>query len=460
MDIPLWLQIVLQVLLQFFLIMLNAIFACAEIAVIEIKGTKLDRLAEDGDKRAKRLRKLAETPAKFLATIQVAITLSGFLASAFAAENFSVYIVDWLGTAPDGTGLKLASNGVIDTISVIVITLILSYITLIFGELVPKRLAMKNPEKVALGLSGIVNFVAKAFKPLVWLLTVSTNGVLRMLKINPEEDESDVSEEDIRMMADAGTEMGIIDEEENEIIQNIFEFDDKTVGEIATHRTEMVVLWEEDSDEEWEKTVSNQIFSYYPICSDNLDNITGILNAERYLRLKNRSRENVLEKAVIKPKFVTEMMKADVLFREMKRSSDGSTIAIVVDEYGGTHGVITMTDLIEEIVGDLDETEDEKDIVRSGEGYIISGQTERRDLDELFDIETDSESSTIGGWVMEQLEKIPETGDELEADGIKVRVTKADDKRVIELYAEKLPEESDEDEDDGKDTDEPDSDEE
>ena len=151
------------------------------------------------------------------------------------------------------------------------------------------------------------------------------------------------------------------------------------------------------------------------------------------------------------------MMKADVLFREMKQGKqDGSTIAIVVDEYGGTHGVITLTDLIEEIVGDLDETEDEKDIVRSGEGYIISGQTERRDLDELFDIETDSDSSTIGGWVMEQLEKIPETGDELEADGIKVRVTKADDKRVIELYAEKLPEE---DEGGDSDNNEPDKDE-
>ncbi len=449
MDLPLWLQIAFQVLLQIFLIILNAIFACAEIAVIEIKGTKLDKLAEDGNKRAKRLRKLADPPARFLATIQVAITLSGFLASAFAAENFSGYIVAWLAK---GNLEKHAE--IIDTVSVIVITLILSYITLIFGELVPKRLAMKNPEKVALGLSGIVIWVAKVFKPLVLLLTVSTNCVLRMFKIDPNEDESDVSEEDIRMLADAGSEMGIIDEDENEIIQNIFEFDDKTVGEIATHRTEMVVLWEEDGDEEWEKTVANQIFSYYPICSDNLDNVTGILNAERYLRLKNRSRENVLAKAVIKPNFVTEMMKADVLFREMKKGNFDSTIAIVVDEYGGTHGVITMTDLIEEIVGDLDETEDEKDIVRSGEGYIISGQTDRRDLDELFDIETDSESSTIGGWVMEQLEKIPETGDELEADGIKVTVTKADDKRVIELYAEKLPAESEDE--DGKSTDEPD----
>ena len=236
MDLPLGLQIAFQVLLQIFLIILNAIFACAEIAVIEIKGTKLDKLAEDGNKRAKRLRKLADPPARFLATIQVAITLSGFLASAFAAENFSGYIVAWLAK---GNLEKHAE--IIDTVSVIVITLILSYITLIFGELVPKRLAMKNPEKVALGLSGIVIWVAKVFKPLVLLLTVSTNCVLRMFKIDPNEDESDVSEEDIRMLADAGSEMGIIDEDENEIIQNIFEFDDKTVGEIATQDRKSVV---------------------------------------------------------------------------------------------------------------------------------------------------------------------------------------------------------------------------
>ena len=437
MPIPLWLLITLQVLLQLVLILLNAIFACAEIAVIETKGTKLDKLSEEGNKRAKRLKKLTDNPAKFLATIQVAITLAGFLGSAFAAENFSIYIVNAL----DGKiGL---SRDVLNTLSVILITIVLSYLTLIFGELVPKRLAMKKSEKIALGLSGTINFIAVIFKPLVWLLTASTNCILRMMHINPNEDDSNVSEEDIRMLADAGSEQGIIDEEENKMIQNVFEFDDITVGEIATHRTEMTVLWEEDPDADWEKTIKENSFSYFPVCGDDIDHITGMLDANKYLRLSDRSRKQVVKHAVVKPKFVAQAMKADVLFREMKQ--DQCTIVVVVDEYGGTYGIVTLNDLIEQIVGDLDENADAGEIVKSGEGYKISGQADREDIDELFDVDTGSDSATIGGWVMEKLEKIPEAGDEIEADGIKVTVTKADDKRVIEVYAEKLPEPVDED---------------
>lgn len=435
MDIPLWLQITLQIFLQFVLIFLNAVFACAEIAVIETKGTKLDKLAEDGNKKAKRLQRLTTNPAKFLATIQVAITLSGFLGSAFAAENFSVYIVQALSGKIAGV-----SDSVLNTISVILITIVLSYFTLIFGELVPKRLAMKKSEKVALGLSGTVNFIAVIFKPLVWLLTVSTNGVLRMIHINPNEDESEVSEEDIRMMADAGSEMGIIDEEENQMIQNVFEFDDITVGEIATHRTEMTVLWEEDPDDDWEKTIKANNFSYFPVCGEDIDHITGMLDANKYLRLSDRSRKSVMKGAVVRPRFVTQAMKADVLFREMKH--DRTTIVVVVDEYGGTSGIVTLNDLIEQIVGDLNESENDGEIVKSGDGYKISGLVERENVDELFDVDTGTDSATIGGWVTEKLEKIPETGDEIEADGLKVTVTKADDKRVLEVYVEKLPDPS------------------
>lgn len=429
MEIPLWLLIIMQ----FVLIALNAVFACAEIAVIEFKGARLDRLAEEGNKRAKKLKRLSDNPAKFLATIQVAITLSGFLASAFAADGFSTYIVKWLGSE----GHKIAPDGVIEGISIVLITCVLSYFTLIFGELVPKRVAMTRTENTALGLAGTVSFIAVAFRPVVWLLTVSTNLVLRMLHINPNADESDVSEEDIRMMADAGSEKGIIDEDENEMIQNVFEFDDITVGEIATHRTEMKVLWLEDSDEEWLDTVKQTIHSYYPICGDNMDRITGILDAEKYLRLDDRSREVALREASFRPRFVPQVMKADVLFREMKR--ENISIAVVVDEYGGTYGIVTLNDLIEQIVGDLNESEDEGDVRKSGKGYLISGLADRESLDELFDLETDSDSATLGGWVMEKLEKIPEPGDTLEESGILLRVTKANDKRVLEIYAEKLP---------------------
>ncbi len=429
MEIPLWLTIAFQILLQLVLIMLNAIFACAEIAVIETKGTKLDSLAESGNKRARRLKRLTDQPAKFLATIQVAITLSGFLGSAFASDNFSVYIVNGL------SGKTPLSDGAIKTISVIVITIILSYITLIFGELVPKRLAMKNAESISLGLSGTINFIAVCFKPLVWLLTVSTNTVLRMLGIDPDSEEDAVSEEDIRLMADAGSENGTIDASENEMIQNIFEFDDITVGEISTHRTEMTVLWKEDSEEDWENTIKNEMHSYYPICDENIDTVVGILSAKKYLRLSDRSRASVMACAVEKPRFAAEVMKADALFRDMKRRR--YHIAIIVDEYGGTTGLVTLNDLIEQIVGDLDESTDDGEVKRQGNGYLISGLANRERVDELFDIETESDSATVGGWVMEQLEKIPKIGDELEHNGISIKVSRADDKRVIEIYAEK-----------------------
>ena len=433
-------KILLQLLLQLVLIALNAIFACAEIAVIETKGTKLDRLADDGNKRAKKLRRLTENPASFLATIQVAITLAGFLGSAFAADGFSYYIVEAFRKNLDPATF-LRFEGLIDTVSVIVITILLSYVTLVLGELVPKRLAMKNSEKIALALTPTISFVAFFFKPLVWLLTVSTNGVLRLCGVNPNEEDSDVSEEDIRMMADAGSEQGIIDEEENEMIQNVFNFDDIEVGAVATHRTEIAILWEEDGDDAWETLITEEIHPYYPICSEDIDHVTGILNAEIYLRLRDKSRENVLKNAVTRPLFVADVMKTNALFRQMKEEHVG--MAVVVDEYGGTHGVVTITDLIEQIVGDLDEEETEKDIVPDGEGFCVAGQAERESFEDHLDIETESDSTTVGGWVMEHLEKIPEVGDEFEADGVHVRVTKADDKRVLEVYAEKL--ETDED---------------
>ncbi len=427
----------LQILIQIGLIALNAIFACAEIAVIEAKGPRLDKLAEDGNKRARKLKRLSDNPAKFLATIQVAITLAGFLGSAFAAEGFG----EMIATALEGR--VPLSRATLNTLSVIVVTVILSFITLIFGELVPKRLAMKKAESIALGLTGIIRFISVIFAPLVGLLTVSTNGVLRLLRINPHEDDDKMSEEDIRMLADASSEKGVIDEETNEIIQNVFEFDDITVGEIATHRTELKVLYLEDSDEEWFSTVRDNVHTYYPICDEDIDHVVGMLDEEVYLRLADRSRENVMRQAVIAPHYVTQVMKTDALFREMKR--EHSNIVIVVDEYGGTYGLVTMNDLIQQIVGDFDEQEVDADVTVSGEGFLISGSAEREKIDDLFDVETGTDSATVSGWVMEQLEKIPEEGDEVISDGVKLKVTKADDKRVLEVYAEKLPQEEEKD---------------
>ena len=343
MDTILW-----QLLLQAFLIFLNAIFACAEIAMISMNDQKITQMSAAGDKRARKLEKLVSQPSGFLATIQVTITLSGFLGSAFAAENFADPLVDWILSL----GVKLPA-AVLNPIAVVVITLILSYLTLVLGELVPKRLAMKKTEALALGLAGTVYGLSRIFAPVVWILTKSTNLVLRLCGVDPTVEDDDVSKETILMTMDAGSEKGVITDEEKTIVQNLFEFDDRSAAEFATHRTDLVVLWTEESDEEWENTIRSSWYSRYPICSETADNVVGILNVKSYFRLEDRSRENVMREAVNPAYFVPETVRADVLFRQMKQNR--RHFAVVLDEYGGTSGIITMNDLLEQLVGDLED---------------------------------------------------------------------------------------------------------
>lgn len=335
-----------QLILQVVLIALNAIFACAEIAVISAKDAKIAALAQEGNRRAIRLERLTSQPARFLATIQVAITLAGFLGSAFAADNFSEALVDWMISL----GVKLSPQ-VLDTIAVVLITLILSYFTLIFGELVPKRLAMKNAEKLALAVSGLVTVISVVFKPIVSLLTASTNGMLRLLRVNPDSEEDVYSEEEIRMMATAGSQQGTIGEEENEFIQNLFEFDDQRAEEFATHRTKMSVLWADGSTDDWEREIFSSRHSLYPVCRDTTDKVVGILDIKDYFALPERSAEAAMSQAVKEPYFVPDSIKADVLFKRMR--DERIRIAVVLDEYGGVTGIVTLSDILELLVGDL-----------------------------------------------------------------------------------------------------------
>lgn len=335
-----------QLILQVVLIALNAIFACAEIAVISAKDAKIAALAQEGNRRAIRLERLTSQPARFLATIQVAITLAGFLGSAFAADNFSEALVDWMISL----GVKLSPQ-VLDTIAVVLITLILSYFTLIFGELVPKRLAMKNAEKLALAVSGLVTVISVVFKPIVSLLTASTNGMLRLLRVDPDSEEDVYSEEEIRMMATAGSQQGTIGEEENEFIQNLFEFDDQRAEEFATHRTKMSVLWADGSTDDWEREIFSSRYSLYPVCRDTTDKVVGILDIKDYFALPERSAEAAMSQAVKEPYFVPDSIKADVLFKRMR--DERIRIAVVLDEYGGVTGIVTLSDILELLVGDL-----------------------------------------------------------------------------------------------------------
>ncbi|MBE6597824.1 MAG: HlyC/CorC family transporter [Ruminococcaceae bacterium] len=442
-----------QLLLQLILILLNAIFACAEIAVISVSDAKLAKLEEQGDKRAKKLKKLKDKPEKFLSTIQVAITLSGFLGSAFAADNFSGLIVDAVLSA----GIKL-NAAMVETISVVLITLVLSYCTLILGELVPKRLAMRKSEKLALAMSGMLCGVAKLFTPIVWLLSVSTNGILRLLGIDPNETEDDVSEEEIRLMVDEGSQKGIIDEQEQELIENVFEFDDLTVSDFATHRTDITPLWMEDGIEEWEKIIHETRHLMYPVCGETIDEVVGVLNIKDFFRLRSADKETIVKEAVKQAYFVPEGIHADVLFKQMKDTKQH--FAVVLDEYGGLMGIVTMNDILQQLVGDIADMEaaehEEPDMEKIDENtWVIRGISPLEEVAEELGIEMPTDKyDTMGGYVFSNYGIVPEDGTEfeLELEPLHIKVTEIKDHRIERMTVVlTLPESEEEDDDDDED---------
>lgn len=419
-----------QLLLQVVLIALNAVFACAEIAVISINDNKVAKLAAEGNKKAIRLARLTSQPARFLSTIQVAITLSGFLGSAFAADNFASRLSGWLISL--GASMPVHT---LNTVCVIAITLILSYFTLVFGELVPKRIAMKKAETLALGMSGFISAMSGVFRPIVSLLTASTNGLLRLIGIDPNAEEDDVTEEEIRMMVDAGSEKGTIEANEKEWIQNIFEFDDITAGEISTHRTDLDILWKEDPPEEWETVINTSRHSLYPVCGENADDVLGILSTKDYFRLKDKHLDAILKEAVAPAYFVPESIKADTLFRNMRESRNH--FAVVLDEYGGVTGVVTMNDLLEQLVGDLDDDNSFPhvlEITTLGENHWkILGATALDDVEDALVVSLPTEEyDTFGGFVLGTYGSIPNDNEVIcvQYENLKIEKVLIKDRRV------------------------------
>ena len=432
----------LMLLFQVILIALNAVFACAEIAVISVSEGKLEKLSEEGNKSAKKLLKLTKEPAKFLATIQVAITLAGFLGSAFAAENFSGPVVDWLVSL--GVTIPAAT---LDAVAVVIITLILSFFTLVFGELVPKRVAMRSSEKLALSISGLISAIGTLFRPIVWLLTVSTNGVLRLMGIDPNAEDNDVSEEDIRVMVDSAAKSSQIDDEERDFIQNVFEFDDLTAGDIATHRTDVTMLWLDETDEEWNTIIHERCHMFYPVCGESVDNVVGVLYLKDYFRLDDKTRDKVMEKAVKQPYFVPESVKADVLFRNMR--TNGKSFAVVLDEYGGMRGIVTMNDLITRLVGNLGQVDVEEQaaavtLTQTGEStWELHGNVPLEEIEEKLDIKLPVDDfDTFSGMVFSELGSIPDDGEtfELEAWGLHIVVTEVLDHQIEAAVVTRLEE--------------------
>ena len=428
MDDPL-----LPILVLIILVFINAFFAAAEIAVISLSESKLKKQAEDGDKKAKKLLKLTRSPDRFLSAIQIAITLAGFLSSAFAADSFADPLVEWLYYDKGFTAL---SPGTLNTIAVILITVVLSYFSLVLGELVPKRLAMKKTEAVARAAVGPVTAVAAVFRPVIWLLAKSTNGVLRLLRIDPKAEEEDVSEDEILMMVDLGEERGAIESSEKELIENIFEFNNTTAEDVMVHRTDMVMIWCDDTGEDIVRTIRESGLSRFPVYEEDADDIIGILNTREYLLNAQSAHPKPLRELLRPAYFVPESVRTDVLFRDMQ--SKKVHLAIVVDEYGGTSGLVTMEDLLEEIVGNIyDEfdPQEEKDIEQLEPNlWRIAGSCELEQVAEALDMEfpEDEESDTLGGLVFAQLSVIPEDGAQFEVDtcGLHIRVTEFKDRHV------------------------------
>lgn len=340
----------LQLLLQLLLILLNAFFASTEIAVLSLNENKIKLKAQDGDKKAQRMLKMLQEPSGFLSTIQIGITLAGFLGSAFAADNFAGSIGDWMAAL---TGMPVSTA---HTIALIVVTLILSYFTLVLGELVPKRVAMKKPEAVTSFTSGVVSGLSRVMKPVIWLLSASTNGMLKLFGIDPNEEEEQVTEEDLLMMVGVSEEGGNIDADEGQLIRNIFHFDNITAEDVMTHRTMVSALPLTASDDEILALISESGYSRIPVYDGQIDNIVGILVSRAYLVDRNEGKNTSLKDLMMDVFYVPETTAADHLFREMQQKK--IHFAVVLDRFGGTSGIVTLEDLMEEIMGEIyDETD-------------------------------------------------------------------------------------------------------
>ena len=420
-----------QLLLQLVLIAVNALFAATEIAVISLNETKVRRMAEGGDRKAAKMLRMVTEPTGFLSTIQICITLAGFLGSAFAADNFSDKLVNWLINDCKVSGV---SPSALDTISVIIITLVLSYFTLVLGELVPKRIAMKRPEGIARAVSGLMIGMTTVLRPVIWLLTVSTNGVLRLCGIDPKDNAEEVSEEEIIMMLDEGEEAGSIESGEKELIKNVFSLNDTTAEDVMVHRSQVAFLKRDDARTTLLNEIAESGYSRFPVYGENIDDIVGILYAKTYLTAQSRGERCEMKDFLMPPRFVHASTHINRILLDMQR--EHAHMAVVVDDYGGVIGIITLEDILEELVGEIWDESDEviENIRERPDGsYDINGSTRLSDMCESVGCSIDSNADTVGGWVTETLGGIPASGESFECSGMLVTVEATDERRVLEV---------------------------
>ncbi len=422
-----------SIIILIILILINAFFASAEIAFISLNDAKIDIQAKEGNKKAKKIQNMLKNPSKFLATIQIGVTLAGFLSSAFASDTFADKLApvlnEWLPSLSISTW---------KSISIIIITIILSYFTLVFGELVPKRIAMKYYEKVSFASIGVIKTISVITAPFVKFLTFSTNIVSKLFGVTGEE-EDNVTEEEIRMMVDVGEEKGTIEEEEKEMINNVFEFNDKFVSEIMVPRNKIFAL---DIDmtiaEVIEKLSVDMRYSRIPVYDENMDNIKGIIYIKDLL-ISNKNKNSKIKSLVKEAYFVSETKRVNELFQELRK--DKKQIAIVLDEYGGTAGMVTMEDILEEIVGEIyDEYDKETDKFKKIDNntFLFDASIALYDVEKFLDIDIDEDDvDTLGGYLIKKLDRIPKDGEKpiVETEKVTYKIEKVKDRKILKVKA-------------------------
>lgn len=441
-------DLLFKILLLFVLIFINAFFAMSEIALISLNDTKIERMAEDGHKKAKLVLKLTSNSNRFLSTIQIGVTLAGFLSSASAATSFAEMLTSAITSVWD------VPESIISPIAVVLITLIVSYFSLVLGELAPKRIAMQAPEKIAFAVVKPLLVVSKVTSPLVKLLSVSTNAVVRILGFDPNADEETVTEEEIRMMVDVGGEKGVIEDVQKEMINNIFEFDDIDAGDVMTHRTDVIAADINDiSPDEFLALAIENGRSRIPLYDEDIDSIVGIVYVKDLLPYvgKKMPDKDILSKIMREPYFIPETKSCGELFKEM--SAKRIQMAVVSDEYGGTAGIVTLEDIVEAIMGNIQDEydEEEEEISKIDDNtFTVDGTIDIEEIEELTGKEfPEGDYETLAGFIMDELQCIPKNGEmnEVVFENVKFTVLSVDDRRIEKIKVEISPLEKDDDSD-------------
>ena len=432
----------MQILLLLLLVLINAFFASSEIAVISLNDNKLRKMAEEGNRKARQILKLTADSSNFLATIQIGVTLAGFLTAASAADSMSEPLARWfVGVFPALEG-HLAGT---QTVCLILVTLITSFFSLVFGELVPKRIAMQKAERLSFAFIGILRVVAFLFRPFVRLLSGTTNLIVRLFGVDPHADEENVTEEEIRLMVDVSEEKGVIEGQQRDMLDNIFEFDDITAEDIMTPRIDVEALEVGESIADAIRLCVEHGYSRLPVYEEDIDHIVGLLYVKDLLPYVGQPvpQEVTVRSLMRETYFVPATKKCSELFGEM--SEKHIQMAMVVDEYGGVAGIVTMEDLLESIVGSIQDEFDneEEEVTKTGDNtYDLDGSLDIEEVDELLHIHLpEGDYDTLAGFLMNELGHIPdaEARECVTWQNVTFTVTEMEDLRIVTVHAEVTP---------------------